>query len=323
MKITTTKKLRGVLELPSVKMQLSYNHQKNKPQIATVNDCNYKNNDIRVAVSMNLITLSEVPTDEQIQEQEESGQMQQMIRLTNKTNTPMLVEVEANEKAKEIPAHGSIYVPMIAVQSAHVRKALENGILESEELGNLFTEAADIEELDIDATTPMIANPNNETMPETEHTIKSNQVKNTATVKPEEKNSKAQVYSPKDIVDKEEEDDTDISFVDKEQEQERISFRRGKTSKKTKKSSKSNDITTTEVVQTEKMDGTTPLVVKRASRKTSKKKENKDMFETSAKDTKNEVEPIIVKSENNNDSVDTSLPSTEETNNSKGSIFNL
>lgn len=316
MRITTTKKLKGVLELPSVKMQLSYDHQKNKPQVATVNDSNYKNNDIRVAVGMSLITLSDLPTDEQIQEQEESGQMQQMIRLTNKTNSLLYVEISDREKAKEIPAHGSIYVPMIAVQSAHVRKALENGILESEELGNLFSDPTDIEDLEIDATTPMVVNPNEEAMPVTEHTIKSNEVKDTATIKPEKDTSKVKVYSPSDIIDTEAEDeDTDVSFVDKEQEKERISFKRGK------KSKKDDNISKTETVKKAKMDGTTPIVVQRSAKKTTKTKtaSKKDMFTTTSDDTKSTIPSVTITSEN---PVDTTLPQTEGTI-KEGKVFDL
>jgi len=296
MKITTTKKLRGVLELTSLGIQMAYDHKKDKPQIRTLEDRFYANSDLQAASDLKLIKISDVnnkSTDDIDDDDDLDMGPEPTVKLVNKTANPILIAAAKVADSKEIPANGFLVLPVSILDNPAVAAVISSGKIEVVDLetkgdddiepedgdptpcGPLDlddddegAEGAEAEEVPEDNTTAVVANPNNDKVQQTDQSIKSVSATKPKPVK-DETHSKMQVYSPQELKNEEEKKtDNDIAFVDQEQEQERID------------QLTTGDPVDTETAQTEKLEDTTPTVVKRkttkkAAAKTAAKKTSK------------------------------------------------
>lgn len=289
MKITTTKKIKGALELPSIGVQLHYDHIKGKPQVMVIDDKHFMNNDIQIASGMNFITIEAGQRSEEAVIDDDGQEQPQTVLLTNLTNNPIIITIDGQKV--EIPAKRSSRLPETVLENAHIKESIVKKMIQvKEEIVN--EEEASIEETkatayDLDeeergmddeekinehATTPVVANPNNEKTIKTDRSIKKINARKPRQAKKVKRDKTpketVKVYSPEEVVDDPGEKE-DLDFVDKEQEKERIASLKRNTS-------------ATKAVQTEALEGTTPTVVKRVSQKAAKNdtEENKgDIFE--------------------------------------------
>jgi len=310
-KIATTKKLRGVLELPSAGIQISYDHKNDKPRVMTISDDLYYNNDVQTAAKLKFITLSKTP--KRFLKQEDSEQSESILQLVNETNYPILL----SSSEQQIGPKGSVTASIEILFDANVRKAIESGKITAKQNGkpieNIFQkiENPKIDEREEDATVAVVANPNKEKTHKTEKSIKKTEVTTVKKSPKETVDSSPKVYSPKDAVDEKESKKDEMEFVDKEQEIQRINAHPvlGK---------KESDLSDTEAVKSEQLDGTTPVVMKRtnmkkstASAKTKKTASKKKMASktSKAKSTRKKVvpkkeikksEPVVVEAEKEN-----------------------
>ena len=114
MKVTTTKNLKGVLELTSLGVQLSYDHTNNKPQMRTMDDRFYSHRDIQAASDLKLIKITDVKKEDSYDDDDDEFDFQEKeVILTNQTNNPIIIEFLVpiyfaslpNAKAKGIPTN--------------------------------------------------------------------------------------------------------------------------------------------------------------------------------------------------------------------------
>ena len=279
MRITSTKKLKGVLEMPSLGLQISYDHINDKSQTATIDDRHYGNHEVQVALGMKLITTKyKGNAKNEKEEQDEYVPNEPMARLIN--NTPTTIQLTRPQI--EIPPKGVANLPKTLLSDPCIKAAINNGTLKIDQEDMDTDQAISISKnnqespLDIDnmpedtiatianPTTATIANPNNESVYKTSQSIKSTNAPKIK-AKKDDPASTAQVYSPDELAVKEKKDKSDLNFVDKEQELERINSH-------PKLKAKSKDITSTKALQTEPLEGTIPIVMSRIAEKLAKKK---------------------------------------------------
>jgi hypothetical protein len=255
MQITTTKKLKGILELPSLGTRLMYDHVKDKSQTITIDDKYASNQEINIAYANDLITIKGKPI---VPEGEYGPQPELTAKLINIAKNPITLRID--KEVKEIAPGGSVIVPVSFLNNPHI-KCLINKKFKVDDLESVI-ETETGSDLDIDAepeTIAVVANPNDEKTFTTPQELKKINANKIPEAKKEEK-SIPQVYSPRqeDEIDEE----TEENFVDKIQEKERIK----KLSCKKNDNNAQNDsenISDTEAVQLNKMGDTTPVVVQR------------------------------------------------------------
>lgn len=256
MQITTTKKLRGLLELSSIGRQLKYDHRNDKGQSITLDNKYANNQELKIAENSGYITISGMP---EMMEGDYGPIPEPTVRLINIIRNPITIKID--NETKEIAPGGSIVVVASVLKNPYV-SCLIGKKLKVDDLEESFSEDSG---LDIDAdpvepeTIAVVANPNDEVTYTTPQEIKKINANKLPIPKKEEK-SLPHVYSP--AVDEEPEEKPEINFVDQEQEAKRIEKNLGKKAKILDELSESKTIDT-EVVKLDKMEDTTPVVVQR------------------------------------------------------------
>jgi len=290
MKITTTKNLKGVLEIPSLGIQLAYDHNNGKSQTRHLDDKYYGDSDIQTAANLKLITISK--TSKKKKKSYLTGN--ELIKLVNKTDRPLMIGASTLADSKQIPAQSFLILPSSILENPHVRNAVDSGKLEIQDADALTGETKTLNlDLDLDVpeddTTAVVANPNEEKTPETEQSIKKVDATK-AEEKKDDTDSEMRVYSPDATGDEEEEDADEIEFVDKEQEKERLKMLPKKT----------EETSDTEAVQSKKLEGTTPVVIQRKMKKVGSKKKaakKKTTKKTSSKKKTSKKKTVVAKKE--------------------------
>ena len=276
MKITTTKKVRGILELPSVGIQMGYDHNKDKPQIRVINNKFCHNNDIRVASDQGFIKVTDLPGQKSSKEKAFLDiDVSKTIKLINNTDNPVMIVIDEDSNQKEVAAHQSVYIPGSLLENTFIQQAIKTKKIKIENEDAQATMSLDLdlepdnepEEIS-DKTTAVVVNPNKDKNMKTKSSLKRVNVKKQKTKDKEDK-STMQIYTPSEMVDANEEED-ESNFVDKEQEKERIASHPILGKKKKQPSG----VVDTEVVKTPSLEGTTPMVVeaKKTKKRVTKKR---------------------------------------------------
>ena len=271
MKITSTKKLRGVLDLPSVGIQIKYDHPADKSQTYTVDDKNYSNSDVQTAAGMKLITLKDIAEGADAYDEAEDLN-NDVVEITNLSNH----EIHIAAAERSIAPKSTVALPVAVLDNHDVQFAITKKILEVNKIKRYdFTKApaldldADIEDVKAksDDTTATVANPNQEIIPHTEQSMKSHSANKT--------------HSPNESTD----DENAIKFVDKEQEEKRIKSHPILGKKVMVEADEEGEVI--KPTKSEELEGTTPIIVKRASieAKTDKKAIKKRVRSKTTKQT--------------------------------------
>ena len=309
--ITTTKKLKGVLEIVSLGVQMTYKHPEGKPQTRMLENKHYSNSDLQAAVSMGYITISDVKPEVSEDDDNFETAPEITVKLINKTSNPIVLSAPKIVDCKELPAKGFLVLPISVLSSPALTAIIASGKVEVQDLANTEVtkyekaltvdpenspldlddiedeededEALEEEEEEVEVaevpkndTTAVVANPNNETMYKTDQSLKK--VVNASKPKKakKEKDSKMKVYSPNDKSEKKKKtstDDDEISFVDKEQDEKRI------------ETLSVGDVSDTEAIRVDKFEDTTATVIQRKAKKASKKSSSKKNKPSSGKQT--------------------------------------
>ena len=299
MQITTTKKLKGVLDMPTIGIQMEYDHKNDKPQVKTVSDEYYGSNELQAAQDLKLITLSNIPKE--MHEYDEAEEKVLSARVKNTTKVPILLSF-SSKNGLEIPAGSTVTIDIQTLENFHMQAILKTGKLVVIEQDHSIEKTNENIPMSLDdepvkkakikkikkvkktkkvkkikkakktkkenETVAVVANPNKDEIVQTEQSIESKNAEEQKTQEPD-LSTKMTVYSPDTLPDEDEKNDSDISFVDKEQEEKRIK------ELSLEDEIDEDNIGEMSIEQTKPMEGTTPLIVRQTKTATGNKKTSK------------------------------------------------